>query len=622
MTYDPFKDYASKMQDVQVSGPLFERVIGHVDQERARQTTRVVAGTRRSGRAAQPHARAKRTRTKALAFAACLAVLAAVVGVSLMWPRNPLMGTVTDNFAFQVKAYGAVDDALLPSGSNGVVYFNCETETQRLLPLDPDDPDRYANEGFYTGCVFNVKGEGIVRVQANVSKGELYRVTSKAYSRLDDPVLAAEANSWKPTKIGQGELLGKYDYVAGVLFYGGIYEDGENVGKDRNDPSHTAKVNLYQRLGATVDTDAMDDPEENTEDYAFGLWTNEPFDATFPDPAFDYDYDPDANINAALDTLDGTQLTVTVTFDDGTCATQVIDLHAADFKANVITVAANGMNTVLELVPEIMESPAQTDSEKAAAIERGIASIHTLYGLVSEQNDDPFPCGEATWPYLTVPLTEPLVIPPAPEPTDEERAAASSLPPGPTFDADDLGDWGTVFEDTGHTTVFEKIERLDALPDGLGLTDLVPFYQAGGDVDPTIDHVDAGHGDYTYTIAADGSLSPGFSYVQVTKTITNTKDEENDVFVVEGSFIKLEQDGDAYRSTSVSEGEAVWRSGHDGPGWDSHIWFQLMAPGETRQFTILYILPDDVLANPNLAFCYHGQADMPDSKALRVGPLL
>ena len=140
-----------------------------------------------------------------------------------------------------------------------------------------------------------------------MSRGELYRVTSKVWSRESDPEFVKEVSSWKPYKIGQGELLGKYDYVAGVLYYGTIEPGDENVGKDRNDPSRTGKSNLYQRLGSTVDTSAMDAPEASASEYRFGLWTNEPFDAVENDRG---ELDGLASMNAALDTLDGAQLTI------------------------------------------------------------------------------------------------------------------------------------------------------------------------------------------------------------------------------------------------------------------------------------------------------------------------
>lgn len=624
MHTDPLNEYASNMQDVKASDLLLDSVLRRADAERqatranARATSRAT-----SSRKAQVHPRARHTKGRAgvFALAACLAVLAGIVGVTLLapalsGPSKTLVGTGGDS-PFVVKAYGSVDDTLLPTGSQGTLFFNCETETQRLIPYETDD---YANEGFYTGCVFNVESpdKEIVRIQANVSKGELYRVTSKVYSRESDPEFAEEANLWKSTKIGQGEYLNKYDYVAHVLFYGAINEDDENANKDRNDPSHTAKVNLYQRLGATIDTDVISTPEESMESYSFGLWTNESFDMENPDP--NSDYDSEKKLNAALDTLNGAQLTVTVTFTDGTQATQVIDLHAADFKANVITVA-NGMNKVLELVPEIVEAPNyETGTARVADENNGIAYIHTLYGLVNATNEDPFPCGEATHPYLETPLTQPRQLDPPPEPTAEERANASALPPGPYIPKANLTDWGTSYDDgNGTVTTFDRIERLDALPEGLEIADLIKYYHgSGGEYNADTNMIETGRG---YSIAADGTLSPGFSYVMLTKTITNTSNEERDIFLTEGDFVTLEEDGDGYHSSLAFIDGALWRSDHDGEPWDSHIYFQMMSPGQTQEFSLLYVLPDEALTS-NLAYAYTGLGGQPEGKAIHIGSLL
>ena len=400
MSQDPFNDYAAKMQEVRTSDRLRDEVLTKAAAERrtAGATGKMPAGSgaacnearpcagpgasSHSGSARKPSARprAKRPAIRRLALAACLAALAAVVGISLAWPQGSgsLPAGISPT-AFAVKAYGAVDDTLFPTGSNGTIVFNCETETQRMIPPEGDE---YANEGFYTGCVFSVEGDNIARVQANVSRGELYRVTSKVWSRESDPEFVKEVSSWKPYKIGQGELLGKYDYVAGVLYYGTIEPGDENVGKDRNDPSRTGKSNLYQRLGSTVDTSAMDAPEASASEYRFGLWTNEPFDAVENDRG---ELDGLASMNAALDTLDGAQLTITVTFTDGRTATQVVDLHAADFKANIVE-TADGVNHVLELVPQITTEAKKTTDEFWEAYNQGIASIHTLYGTVASRS--------------------------------------------------------------------------------------------------------------------------------------------------------------------------------------------------------------------------------------------
>lgn len=622
------------MQEVRTSDRLHDEVLKKAAAERqaASATGKVPVGSgaacnearQRVGGGASLHGeparkpsarpRAKRPAIRRLALAACLAALAAVVGISLAWPQGSgsLPAGISPT-AFAVKAYGAVDDTLFPTGSNGTIVFNCETETQRMIPPEGDD---YANEGFYTGCVFSVEGDNIARVQANVSRGELYRVTSKVWSRESDPEFVKEVSGWKPYKIGQGELLGKYDYVAGVLYYGTIEPGDENVGKDRNDPSRTGKSNLYQRLGSTVDTSVMDEPAASASEYRFGLWTNEPFDAVENDRG---EFDGLASMNAALDTLDGAQLTITVTFTDGRTATQVVDLHAADFKANIVE-TADGVNHVLELVPQITTEAKKTTDEFWEAYKQGIASIHTLYGTVASETDEPFPCGEASYPFLTEPLTQPRELEPPPETSPDGDASAT--PPGPTIERDNVTDLASLqpYHEANTTTTFERVERLDGLPEGVAVEDLILYYEgSGGQRDEETGSIDV-RGEFS--IAADGTLSPGFSYVLLTKTVTNNSDEQSDVFLTQGFFVTLQPDGnDHYTSGRDMLSEAIWRSDHEGPAWESHYYFQMMEPGETREVSVLYVISDEMLTDPEFSFVYYGHEDMPDVLAFRIGAL-
>lgn len=634
MSHDPFNDYAAKMQEVRTSDRLRDEVLKKAAAERraAGATGKVPAGSgaacnearQRVGGGASLHGeparkpsarpRAKRPAIRRLALAACLAALAAIVGISFAWPQGSgsLPAGISPT-AFAVKAYGAVDDTLFPTGSNGTIVFNCETETQRMIPPEGDD---YANEGFYTGCVFSVEGDNIARVQANVSRGELYRVTSKVWSRESDPEFVKEVSSWKPYKIGQGELLGKYDYVAGVLYYGTIEPGDENVGKDRNDPSRTGKSNLYQRLGSTVDTSVMDEPEASASEYRFGLWTNEPFDAVENDRG---EFDGLASMNAALDTLDGAQLTITVTFTDGRTATQVVDLHAADFKANIVE-TADGVNHVLELVPQITTEAKKTTDEFWEAYKQGIASIHTLYGTVASETDEPFPCGEASYPFLTEPLTQPRELEPPPETSPDGDASAT--PPGPTIERDNVTDLASLepYHEANTTTTFERVERLDGLPEGVAVEDLILYYEgSGGQRDEETGSIDV-RGEFS--IAADGTLSPGFSYVLLTKTVTNTSSEQTDVYLTQGFFATLRPNDDgAFSADAGASFEAIWRSGHEGPAWESMYYFQMMEPGETREVSVLNVISDEMLTDSGFSFVYYGHSDMPGVLAFRIGAL-
>ena len=100
--------------------------------------------------------------------------------------------------------------------------------------------------------------------------------------------------------------------------------------------------------------------------------------------------------------------------------------------------------------------------------------------------------------------------------------------------------------------------------------------------------------------------------MQLTKTVTNNSSEQADVFLTQGFFVTLQPDGDnRYTSGRDMLSEAIWRSGHDGPAWESHYYFQMMEPGETREVSVLYVISDEMLANPGFSFVYYGHEDMP-----------
>ena len=98
--------------------------------------------------------------------------------------------------------------------------------------------------------------------------------------------------------------------------------------------------------------------------------------------------------------------------------------------------------------------------------------------------------------------------------------------------------------------------------------------------------------------------------------------EQADVFLTQGFFVTLQPDGgNRYTSGRDMLSEAIWRSGHDGPAWESHYYFQMMEPGETREVSVLYVISDEMLANPGFSFVYYGHEDMPGVLAFRIGAL-
>lgn len=522
MSHDPCEEYAERMRSVKVSPQLIEGVRTRVSNERAA----------RSGR---PNRMAWN-----LGLAACLSALALVVGLSIFPIEGALSSRALD---FTVKAY-ASNDVAIPVDDKGSIVFDIDTLS--FIPAE----GRYNEEGFYTGCLFRIEGDGIVRVQAHLDKGELYRYHYDEFVRSSDPERFAEAARWKTSLIGQGERFAAYDLVTVAL--------GDD-GKDRNDPDKLVATKCYQRLGDTVDIELGESKGSRLEDFCFGLWTNEPVLAG------------DANsIEAYIDTLDGATLTITVEKEDGTCNTKVIALFAGDVNARIV---ANDQGDVLsyELAPD--GEPDEGNGERDR--------LHTLRGTVVEENCEPFPYGRLSRPIPSKPMTEPFV------PSRTEAASdtsENSADAGPTLDANDLAELGEsyTFDCATQSDDFSPVtasltcavtdaERLDTLPAEI--------------------------------TTPDKTLPAGHSYVLVTKTVKNNSDRAADVQVSIGRFATLGESASS-QTTSTYQGasEPLWRSGSNEPAWHSHRNFELLDPGESFEFEMLFAVPDEALESNDLVF--------------------
>lgn len=660
MRFDAATDYARRMEGIHATEQLRRRVMTQAQQA-----------------AAQPQASAPRPRKRwRRVLGGALGVgIAAVLAAALVVPNIGLLGGVRLESPFAVQAYGSSDEVILPhAGAERRIIFDVEAETQRQVNADAD---RYANEGFYTGCVFGVQGEDIVRVQADISKGELYRMTSEEYTPRSNPELAQAVNGWKAGNVGSDGPLQRYDMVKHAVYYGSAEDANENEGRLRGDPDMQCDLRLYQRLGRTIDVSQADEPETALADYRFGLWTNIPFESVNPVEAMEarpedegaYEKALAYNLDAALDTLDGAVLTVTVTFADGTCATQEIALHAADMEAQAVPIA-EGSGKAYELTPKVASDGVRASWEDVAGGDEYIRTLpdgrtvmHTLYGTVTAAYEGAFPRGEATHPGLERALTQPYVPEVAPyDPLgsidpDDPDFNPSLLPKVAGWKVGDLGTTyrtslkgipaddakvvvdaegnesleGFFYSEQGVSVTIDGVRRLDGLPEGVTLQDLGAWYDAGGRYDASLDHItEEGMG---LTIAADGTLSPGFSYVAVDITVTNEEGRTGEAYLLssDDAFARLTDLTDADGNSSYvpvqffSDARFLWRSGHDGPAWDSHVLFQTLAPFERRSFTVLYVLSDKLLADDSLCLLYQGcQGDetQPTKGLVRVGSLM
>lgn len=529
---------------------------------------RTLAAARASARpaAAQPHRRTDRRGPQAgggaavvrrwgLPVAACLVAVALVAGGApvVMGAFNGASepGTTLNEAAlasgFSVRAWAADGSSMLELGNDGTIIFDRDTSSG--LPAD----DEYASEGYFTGCLFRVQGDGIARVQMNVSKGELYRFTSERFTRSEGGDKWNEALNWKPSKRGTGSYFSGYDAVQPI---------SEDDGLPKDSPDKRVGVNLSKKLGSTIDVSAADDPGIATGETSFGLWTNDP-----------YDDDARNSFNAVIDLFEGQTLTVTVTFDDGHTSTQVIELHAASIKVE----HESGTS---KLVGEIV------DEEDA---------LHSLYGTVVEANKDPFP----------LPLD------------NANSFAGEVLPATTLERIDELRQTDLVVADNDLVTSDGSIETTYPSLSGETIASLVVGHPtlAASTLPPdgktpaeftTVAQSLLGNLDYMnkisnevfgYSFNEDGSLtSDDYRYVTATFDVTNVGDAEAEL--TPASLVEFGLRGaDGTLSIADTSYDLDWQvSGEFSDNEDSIV----LAPGATVQATILRVLPNRFIDDENL----------------------
>ena len=246
-------NYRKLMEDIPVPGEL---------------ETRVLRAAQRVEQAGPKHL-AKRGWKPVLRGAVCAAcALALVLGTVHLRPveergeqpgNTPVM---TLDYSFGLTACAADTGETVRPNANGGLAF--------------DSGSGIASEeaGHYTGCLFQVTGEGIETVSLSVDRGGLYR--SEILTGLTDGEVR---KLWQAEEAG-GPVCSVY-------------------GEDEDSPMN---AEVMTALGSSVTEDY--DPEVR-----YGFWVPE------------YYEDPDADLRqatwASIDTFDGARLTVTAAFADG-----------------------------------------------------------------------------------------------------------------------------------------------------------------------------------------------------------------------------------------------------------------------------------------------------------------
>ena len=249
MKPSPMDEYRALMEEIESPSTVHESILSEIEHTRREE--------RRKGRA--PHARragvrgdaaeeardgataavVRRCRWRPVIAGACaLAVVAALVPFSGQLAGLPGdmggHGGAVAGQAFSVRAYASDTRMLVPPTDNGMIVFD------RSGSLTTPTKDWYLQYGKYTGCMFTVEGEGIVRIQATTSAGMFYRNSYETINGRDDPERVAEVTAWKPEKAGLGEYYGLYESVQVV--------DGFGL----PDPDRDMTVKLTKMLGSTI----------------------------------------------------------------------------------------------------------------------------------------------------------------------------------------------------------------------------------------------------------------------------------------------------------------------------------------------------------------------------------
>lgn len=289
-------DYQNMMEHIQPPAGLNDRVLSAARRRTAEQEP---AGPKRlAPRKRRPVVRAAVCAACALALVAGSVTLGPIGGGESSADGAPV--TALPAFSFGLTAYAADTGERYEANANGGLAFSTSGRGSWS-----------AEDGHYTGCLFQVAGENIQTISLAIDREALYR--SRTLTDLPgeevQKYLEAEANGTE------------YQLPGGEGVINAIYSEGEE------DP---LTLEVVTDLGASVAEDY--DPEAR---YGFLI----------PDTGdVDWTGDPRAANQESIDRLDGARLTVTVTFDDGSEQTKIYTLSAGKLR---VEYAGDGTMTLL-----------------------------------------------------------------------------------------------------------------------------------------------------------------------------------------------------------------------------------------------------------------------------------
>ena len=277
-------DYQNMMEHIQPPAGLNDRVLSAARRRTAEQEP---AGPKRlAPRKRRPVLRAAVCAACALALVAGSVTLGPIGGGESSADGAPV--TALPAFSFGLTAYAADTGERYEANANGGLAFSTSGQGSWS-----------AEDGHYTGCLFQVAGENIQTISLAIDREALYR--SRTLTDLPgeevQKYLEAEASGTEYQLPGGGDVIAA------------VYSEGEE---------EPLTLEVVTDLGASVTEDY--DPEAR---YGFLI----------PDTGdIDWEGDPRTANQESIDRLDGARLTVTVTFTDGTEQTKIYTLSTGQLK--------------------------------------------------------------------------------------------------------------------------------------------------------------------------------------------------------------------------------------------------------------------------------------------------
>ncbi len=519
----------------------------------------------------KPTKRRSRRPRWTMPLAACLAALLVLFGVGSAF--------LASGFPFMqeqapAKAYAKTPNLLTAELGDGVVPFSLDGSTA----FQGWGSEQARNAlGCFSGLQFTLEGEGISRIQATISRGELYQITTETYDRTTEEgaAILREAASWKPSVRGTGGYLSDYDMVS-------VHIEPSDL--DKTDPQQKEQLRLIKRIGATVDMPYEDEP------LTFGFW--------FDDITYISNGLPD------FDSLDGTELTITAVYTDGTCRTQAMTLHDGWFTTRP-TDNAQGADSVMA------EGPFPDKPKNSIDQPPYYNPVHTLYGEVTSVTDQPHPyslenanirADEAPVPYA---IEDEL-------PSHGSTATAEGTPSDERIHAAD--DTILASEWTWETDIDGKGDWV-ALPwNGFTayatdqLTPFIPIYEGreviafGGNIDYLNRCRLKTNG---WSLTKDGYLNDGNSFVMMHAEITNDRDESLKIGTEQvGALCTIDR---TTNTTTFATAGVFAAKDNKGRLWsrDTQLWIE---PGETVRLEVVFIA-DDQVAEADDVYCAFGNTE-------------